>query len=99
MQLRADIYLGNLGRNKLTSLQLCDACLQVRFCGKTHTTTFVAGRNDPQWFQTLIIQNIDVPWPLKYSPSIYCKVYINKDEAIGQFEISGQYVYNEEEKR
>eukprot|EP01084_Bolivina_argentea_P053519 98268_1 len=102
MQLRADIYLGkNLRTSDLTSL--CDAYLQVRFCGKTHKTTFIVDRSDPQWFQTLIIENINVPWPLKYAPSIYCEVYdknfINKDEPIGRFEEIAKHIYSPKERK
>eukprot|EP01084_Bolivina_argentea_P053518 98261_1 len=102
MQLRADICLGkNLRTSDLTSL--CDAFVQVRFCGKIQTTDFVMDRSDPEWFQTLYLDNIKVPFilddkkPLKKAPSIYCEIYdknlINKDIPIGRFEEIAGNVY------
>eukprot|EP01083_Nonionella_stella_P128179 388336_1 len=87
MCLRCDVFLGrHLASSDLFSP--CDAYLQVRFCGKSAKTKVCMDRPDPQWFQTLFIEDIQVP-DLEYAPAIYCEILDHndneKDTPIGRF--------------
>eukprot|EP01083_Nonionella_stella_P304465 1058238_1 len=89
MYLRADVFFGR-NITATDSYSACDAYLQVRFCGKTVRTKRIKDRTDPEWFETVFLDDIEVPDPLEYAPAIYCEVFddngASKATPVGRFE-------------
>ena len=63
----------------------------ARFCGKETKTKVIDDDNDPEWYQSLVL-DVDVPcYPMRCRPKIYCEIFdednVKKDESLGRFAV------------
>ena len=72
----------------------------ARFCGETGRTPTKQDDNDPQWFQTIVLKNVNVPCELKYRPKIYCEIFdedtLKRSDSLGRFTVDAPRLKNPE---